>query len=77
MQASMSRWLKCSIIRADIRAQRTGSNPLSGSDDGLLRSKNLKSLTGISLVVVKLCACDRLGPPRNGLTLKVDNLGLK
>ena len=36
MQASMSRWLKCSIIRADIRAQRTGSKPLSSSDDGWL-----------------------------------------
>ena len=77
MQASMSRWLKCSIIKADIRGQRTESKPESGSDDGRFRSENLKSLTGISLVVVKLCACDRLGPPRNGLTLKVDNLGLK
>ena len=35
------------------------------------------SLTGISVVVVKLLVCDRLGPPRKGLTLNPDSLGLK
>ena len=35
------------------------------------------SVTGISVVVVKLLVCDRLGPPRKGLTLNPDSLGLK